>query len=162
MRVGSCGRILAGAGIVLVWLGAIALAAGGTAMSARSSGSSSSRSASLAHSNGQAPDVDAFLRTCDRPALGLAAAQGGAPAQQQMAEDVFKNIQVLRGIPVDDFLGTMGVMSAALSFCCSECHTGLEPTPWCGRPTRRESGPRAGWWKWSPPSIRETSRGDRS
>jgi hypothetical protein len=41
-----------------------------------------------------------------------------------MAEDVFKNIQALRGIPVDEFLGTMGIMSAALGFDCSECHTG--------------------------------------
>jgi hypothetical protein len=31
---------------------------------------------------------------------------------------------VLRGIPVDDFMGTMGVVSAALGFDCSECHTG--------------------------------------
>ena len=41
-----------------------------------------------------------------------------------MVEDVFKNVQVLKGIPVDDFMGTMGIMSAALGFCCSECHTG--------------------------------------
>jgi hypothetical protein len=46
------------------------------------------------------------------------------PAKPQMAEDVFKNVQVLRGIPVDDFMGTMGVISAALGFCCSDCHTG--------------------------------------
>jgi photosynthetic reaction center cytochrome c subunit len=41
-----------------------------------------------------------------------------------MAENVFKNIQVLKGIPVDDFLDTMGIMSAALGFDCSDCHTG--------------------------------------
>jgi hypothetical protein len=41
-----------------------------------------------------------------------------------MAETVFKNIQVLKGIPVDDFMDTMGIMSAALGFDCSECHTG--------------------------------------
>jgi outer membrane lipoprotein-sorting protein len=41
-----------------------------------------------------------------------------------MVEDVFTNVQVLKGIPVDDFMGTMGIMSAALGFCCSECHTG--------------------------------------
>ena len=41
-----------------------------------------------------------------------------------VAETVFKNIQVLKGIPVDDFMDTMGIMSAALGWDCSECHTG--------------------------------------
>jgi hypothetical protein len=40
------------------------------------------------------------------------------------AEDVFKNIQALKGIPVDDFMGTMGIMCAALGFDCSDCHPG--------------------------------------
>ncbi len=40
------------------------------------------------------------------------------------SEQAFKNVQALKGIPVDDFLGTMGIMSAALGFDCSECHTG--------------------------------------
>jgi len=44
--------------------------------------------------------------------------------QPQMAETVFKNIQVLKGIPVDEFMGTMGLFAAALSADCSECHTG--------------------------------------
>src|SRR6266699_3331697 len=39
-----------------------------------------------------------------------------------MAESVFRNIQVLKGIPVDDFLNTMGIMCAALSFDCADCH----------------------------------------
>ena len=52
------------------------------------------------------------------------AAQTGGSAQPQMAENVFKNIQVLKGIPVDDFLDTMGIMSAALGFDCAECHMG--------------------------------------
>src|SRR5215467_9608100 len=55
---------------------------------------------------------------------GLASGQATSPAKPQMAEEAFKNIQVLRGIPVDDFMGTMGVMSAALGFDCSECHVG--------------------------------------
>jgi hypothetical protein len=41
-----------------------------------------------------------------------------------MSETVFKNVQVLKGIPVDDFMDTMGIMSAALGFDCSECHEG--------------------------------------
>jgi hypothetical protein len=51
-------------------------------------------------------------------------AQTGGMAQPQMAENAFKNIQVLKGIPVDDFLDTMGIMSAALGFDCAECHVG--------------------------------------
>jgi photosynthetic reaction center cytochrome c subunit len=42
----------------------------------------------------------------------------------QISEAAFKNIQVLKGIPVDEFMGTMGLFSAALSFCCKDCHTG--------------------------------------
>ena len=56
------------------------------------------------------------------PAAPAAPAQAGA--KPQMAEDVFKNIRVLRGITVDDFMGTMGAMSAALSMCCDSCHDG--------------------------------------
>ena len=49
-----------------------------------------------------------------------------------MAENVFKNIQVLKGIPVDDFLDTMGIMSAALGFDCAECHmdAGTDAVKW--------------------------------
>src|SRR5690349_18339450 len=50
------------------------------------------------------------------------AAQTGGTAQPQMAETAFKNVQVLKGISVDDFLDTMGIMSAALGFDCVECH----------------------------------------
>ena len=52
------------------------------------------------------------------------AAQPATQAKQLTADQVFKNIQVLKGIPVDDFMGTMGIMSAALGLDCSECHTG--------------------------------------
>src|SRR5438128_5670945 len=40
----------------------------------------------------------------------------------QMAEDVFKNVQVLKGVPVDEFMSTMGVFSAALGMSCEDCH----------------------------------------
>ena len=45
-----------------------------------------------------------------------------ASASGQMAEEVFKNIQVLKGIPVNEFMGTMGVFSAALGMSCEDCH----------------------------------------
>jgi hypothetical protein len=56
--------------------------------------------------------------------LPLSAQQAASPTRQQTSEQVFKNIQVLKGIPVDDFMQTMGIMSAALGIDCSECHTG--------------------------------------
>jgi photosynthetic reaction center cytochrome c subunit len=55
---------------------------------------------------------------------GLAVAQPASPEKPLLAEQVFKNVQVLKGIPVDDFMGTMGLMCAALQFDCSDCHTG--------------------------------------
>jgi hypothetical protein len=51
-------------------------------------------------------------------------AQAPAPDKPLMAEQVFKNVRALKGIPVDDFMETMGLISAALSFDCSDCHTG--------------------------------------
>jgi outer membrane lipoprotein-sorting protein len=39
-----------------------------------------------------------------------------------MAEQVFKNVQVLKGIPADEFMATMGVFSAALGMSCEDCH----------------------------------------
>ncbi len=39
-----------------------------------------------------------------------------------MSEDVFKNVQALKGIPVDEFMGTMGFLAASLSLNCTDCH----------------------------------------
>ncbi len=48
-----------------------------------------------------------------------------APAQQQplLAEQVFKNVKVLRGTSVQEFMGTMGAFSAALGMSCEDCHS---------------------------------------
>src|SRR3979411_1024156 len=56
--------------------------------------------------------------------LGSAFAQNQtqAPSKPPMAEEVFKNIQVLKGIPVDEFMGTMGFFSASLGLNCTDCH----------------------------------------
>lgn len=54
---------------------------------------------------------------------GVLASGQAAPAQKPlMSEDVFKNVQVLRGIPVNEFMGTMGIFSAALGMSCGDCH----------------------------------------
>lgn len=52
----------------------------------------------------------------------LASGQTAPPQKPQMAEDVLKNIQVLRGIPMDEFMGTMGFFASALSLNCIDCH----------------------------------------
>jgi len=40
-----------------------------------------------------------------------------------MSDEAFKNVQLLKGIPVDEFMGAMGLFSAATSMCCLECHS---------------------------------------
>src|ERR1041384_1478718 len=39
-----------------------------------------------------------------------------------MAEDVFKNVQILKGIPVNQFMETMGFFAASLGLNCVYCH----------------------------------------
>jgi len=47
-----------------------------------------------------------------------------------MAEEVFKNVQVLKGMPVDQFMGTMGFFSAALGMNCTDCHVDESGGSW--------------------------------
>jgi hypothetical protein len=58
------------------------------------------------------------------------AGQAQRSQQPQMAEQVFKNIQVLRGIPVDRFMGTMGFFASSLGLNCSDCHAEGSDTDW--------------------------------
>ena len=58
--------------------------------------------------------------------------QAGAPTKAMMVEDVFKNVQALKGLGVDDFLLTMGIMSAAVGSDCVGCHpsAGTDHVDW--------------------------------
>ena len=60
-------------------------------------------------------------------AAGRGAQAAGAPAQpaekELMAEEVYKNVQVLKGIPANQFLATMGIMTSSLGVSCNTCHT---------------------------------------
>ena len=53
---------------------------------------------------------------------------GGAapPAAEvpQISDRVFKNVKVLKGIPVDEFMDTMGMFAASLGYDCASCHGG--------------------------------------
>src|SRR5882724_7511678 len=62
----------------------------------------------------------------------IAPAQTPAAPKGKMVEEVFKNVQALKGISVDDFLQTMGVMSAAIGYDCAECHNnaGTDQVKW--------------------------------
>src|SRR5438874_1631776 len=53
---------------------------------------------------------------------------GSARTEQKplMAEDVFENVQLLKGIPVKEFMDTMGFFSAATSLNCIDCHAAQE------------------------------------
>ena len=70
---------------------------------------------------------------------GLTVSQLEAQDKPLLAEQVFKNIQVLKGIPVDDFMETMGIMTAALQFDCSDCHNnaGTEKVDWAADTPRK-------------------------
>jgi hypothetical protein len=39
------------------------------------------------------------------------------------SEQVFKNVQLLKGIPVDQFMDAMGMFSASLGYDCASCHS---------------------------------------
>ncbi len=72
---------------------------------------------SIAFATGAMPTLHA-----QQPSSAQVAA--ATPPTPQMSEKVFKNVQVLKGIPVDEFMGTMGVFTTSLSLCCGNCHTG--------------------------------------
>jgi photosynthetic reaction center cytochrome c subunit len=58
--------------------------------------------------------------------LNVARATGQTmPAKQLMSEQAFKNVTVLKGIPVDEFMDTMGFIAASTNYNCTDCH--VEP-----------------------------------
>jgi photosynthetic reaction center cytochrome c subunit len=63
-------------------------------------------------------------------AIALAFGQATAEPKPLLAEDVFKNVQVLKGIPVNEFMETMGFFSASLSYNCTDCHVADSLQSW--------------------------------
>src|SRR5690349_13784147 len=58
----------------------------------------------------------------------VSAQAGQAPAQAPaggplMSENYFKNVQVLKAIPVDEFMDTMGMFASSLGYDCASCHS---------------------------------------
>ena len=59
-----------------------------------------------------------------------AAAPVGQAVRPPMAEEVFKKVDILKGIPMDEFMDTMGMFSAALSLNCIDCHVTESVDTW--------------------------------
>lgn len=53
---------------------------------------------------------------------GSAHAQAPVPAKPLLSDQAFKNVKVLKGIPVDEFMSTMGFFSSSLAENCLFCH----------------------------------------
>ena len=71
-----------------------------------------------------------FLSVVVIGAAVSATAQVTPAAKPLMAEDVFKNVQVLKGISVDEFMATMGFFAASLSLNCIDCHISESSGDW--------------------------------
>jgi outer membrane lipoprotein-sorting protein len=75
---------------------------------------------------GSMPQVVGVMATIALWLLNTASTHGqAAPARQLMSEQAFKNVTVLKGIPVDEFMDTMGFISASTNYNCTDCH--VEP-----------------------------------
>lgn len=61
----------------------------------------------------------------------LRATAQGVRATPLRSEEVFKNVHVLRGISVEQFMATMSAFSAALGMSCEDCHQADDRT-WDG------------------------------
>lgn len=57
------------------------------------------------------------------------AAQAGAQTTQ-LSEQAFKNVTELKGIPVREFMNTMGFFAASLALNCTDCHGGASASDW--------------------------------
>ena len=76
--------------------------------------------------------------------MGLMTPRAASQAAPRNSDEVFKNVQALKGIPVDDFMGTMGIMCAALGFDCSDCHpnAGTTKVDWAADNARKNTARR--------------------
>jgi photosynthetic reaction center cytochrome c subunit len=75
---------------------------------------------------GSRPLVPGVMAAFSLWLLSMAPADGQtAPTKQLMSEQAFKNVTVLKGISVDEFMDTMGFISASTNYNCIDCH--VEP-----------------------------------
>ena len=119
MQIGSRRMRLVVAGAAVAWLIGVALVRGGTDMPGRAA------AASASPANKTAERAVVYSPACGLPGYvpQQAGAQASSTQRKQMSDEAFKNVQLLKGIPVDEFMGAMGLFSAATSMCCLECHS---------------------------------------
>ncbi len=101
-----------------MWLMSVASVIGGTGLSTHAA-------APARHSTQNAVQGASQLSCGGEESMKAAvqtAAQAGTPGRPPMSDEAFKNVRLLKGIPVDEFMGAMGLFSAATSMCCLECH----------------------------------------
>jgi outer membrane lipoprotein-sorting protein len=69
---------------------------------------------------------------CGACLLGTVLTARQAPPQETplMAEEFFEDVRVLKGIPVDEFLDTMGMFAAATGLNCTDCHVDESGGSW--------------------------------
>ena len=116
---------LALAALAVAWLTGVALATSGSKPFAHAAATSAPRSAQGAQTMAPGTAVPISMKAAFAAAAAQAPAAGTVKGYTtELSENVFKNIQVLKGIPVDEFMGTMGVFTTSLSLCCGNCHTG--------------------------------------
>ena len=124
------------AGLTIATLTTMAMTVSGNSAAGRSTMSS--------EAPGPAPAASSPLLPLRTAAFAQAASQAAGLPALQLSDQVFKNVQLLKGIPVDEFMGTMGLFSAALSVCCAECHTGAGTSnpKWEDDPPRKRTARR--------------------
>jgi hypothetical protein len=74
------------------------------------------------------------------PFEGIAFGQARLATTADTSDKYFKNVTALKNMPVDEFMGEMGLFSAALSYCCGDCHVdaGTDHPDWASdkKPTK--------------------------
>jgi hypothetical protein len=60
----------------------------------------------------------------------LLAAIAQGQEKPAMAEQAFKSVRVLKGIPVDQFTASLGFFSASLGATCIDCHSSESGGSW--------------------------------
>src|SRR6185369_8402265 len=63
-----------------------------------------------------------FSRKSAQSASVALTIQGGPAGGEKTAEQVFKNIQVFKGLPSSQLLGAMNFMAGSLGVACTHCH----------------------------------------
>jgi photosynthetic reaction center cytochrome c subunit len=75
--------------------------------------------------NARALVLTALVTFALLPLSSARAVGQAATATPLMSEQAFKNVTVLKGIPIDEFMNTMGFIAAATNYNCIDCH--VEP-----------------------------------